>query len=209
MNKAIVDAEATGAPLPVKWISIPCTYASVNQRRCDLCEEQNRNCQPTLEMIDGNIKGMDATISNIRDLMSIQDASPTAAIEQGDEVPYILPRSTRAGMVKALAKLGEAFNEMVTSHLREHGLLGSFGQDVMQSRENTYQDNVAARWEGIYQLGLLAWLPSGSLRLHAGDDGFREWNNAVQEFYRDITHVMEQSNIAQADISATLNNLPM
>ncbi|RSL43035.1 hypothetical protein CEP53_011890 [Fusarium sp. AF-6] len=209
MHKIIADSEATATALPVKWHIVNCTYANDSHGRCDLCQEKNTICRPTLEMIDGNIKGMDATISNIRDLMSIQNASPAAAIEEGDDHPYFLPRSTRAGMVKALAKLGEAFNEMVTSHLREHGLLGSFGQETMQSRENTYQDNVAARWEGIYQLGLLAWLPSGSLRLHAGDDGFREWNTAVEEFYRDITHVMEQANIAQGDISVTLNNLPI
>ncbi|RSL73343.1 hypothetical protein CEP54_000314 [Fusarium duplospermum] len=209
VNKAIADAEATGAASPVAWSSIECTYADLNQAQCDLCKAEGNICQPTLAMIHGNVKSMIATISYISGLLERQDPSPAAVVEQGDEFPHVFPRATRAGIVKALAKLGEAFDTMVTSHQREHGLLGSFGQDAMQSHEQTYQVNVAARLDNIIQSGLLFWSPGGTLRLQSSDAGFADWNIAVQEFYRDVTRVMEETNMAQAAIHITLTNLPI
>lgn len=83
-------------------------------------------------MIYGNKQDMIATICYIVDILAFQNPSSSAVIEEGDGFAHLFSRVTRAVVVKALAKLGAAFDVMVTRHEGEHKLLGSYRPEIME-----------------------------------------------------------------------------
>lgn len=83
-------------------------------------------------MIFGDKQDMIATICHIADTLAVQNPSSSAVVEEGDEFAHFFPRATRAVIVKALAKLGAAFDVMVTRHEGEHNLLGCHKPEIME-----------------------------------------------------------------------------
>ncbi|KAJ3457304.1 hypothetical protein MRS44_014445 [Fusarium solani] len=144
-NRAIARAEAaptkgTGlqlpTALPITWPSIECDWTDICRCQCDLCYAENNICSRAGPgMIIGDKQDMIATICYIFDILSFQHPSSSAVIEEGDGFAHLFYRATRAVVVKALAKLGAAFDVMVTRHEGEHKLLGSHRPEIMRPRE--------------------------------------------------------------------------
>ncbi|KAI8654829.1 hypothetical protein NCS57_01230000 [Fusarium keratoplasticum] len=141
-------------------------------------------------MIYGNKQDMIATICYIVDILAFQNPSSSAVIEEGDGFAHLFSRVTRAVVVKALAKLGAAFDVMVTRHEGEHKLLGSYRPEIMES-------------------GALNRSPWDGLRLQSGDVGFLDWNTAVQDFRGAVTRALEDAHMTQEAIDLVVSNLPI
>ncbi|KAJ4228965.1 hypothetical protein NW759_003685 [Fusarium solani] len=141
-------------------------------------------------MIIGDKQGMIATICYIVDILAFQHPSSSAVIEEGDGFAHLFYRATRAVVVKALAKLGAAFDVMVTRHEGEHKLLGSHRPEIMRSGARN-----GSSWDG--------------LRLQSGDVGFLDWNTAVQDFRGAVTRAMEDAHMAQGAIDLVVSKLPI
>ncbi|KAI8656551.1 hypothetical protein NCS56_01259500 [Fusarium sp. Ph1] len=160
-------------------------------------------------MIYGDKLDMIDTICYIVDVLAFQNPSSSAVAEEGDGFAHLFSRATPTVVVKALAKLGAAFDAMVTRHEGEHKLLGSYGQGIMGPRERIYQDKVSARWREINQSGARNGSSGNILRLQSGDIGFLDWNTAMQDFRGEVTRAMEDAHMPQGAIDLVVSKLPI
>ncbi|KAJ4193524.1 hypothetical protein NW767_004011 [Fusarium falciforme] len=148
------------------------------------------------------------TISYIVDTLEMRHPSNFAVAEEGDKFAHIFSRAARGGVVKALAKLGAAFDAIAISHQREHNLLGSQNQEDIEQHIRIYEDKVLARQLEMIQPGGESAF-SEPLHLRSGDTGFLEWNTAVQDFRSEVARAMEDTHIAQAAIDIVFSRLPI
>ncbi|KAJ4156971.1 hypothetical protein NW754_008613 [Fusarium falciforme] len=138
------------------------------------------------------------TISYIVDTLEMRHPSNFAVAEEGDKFAHIFSRAARGGVVKALAKLGAAFDTIAISHQWEHNLLGSQNQEDIEQHVRIYKDKSGG--ESAF---------SEPLHLRSGDTGFLEWNTAVQDFRSEVARAMEDTYIAQAAIGIVFSRLPI
>ncbi|UPL02656.1 hypothetical protein LCI18_013590 [Fusarium solani-melongenae] len=141
-------------------------------------------------MIIGDKHDMIATICYIVDVLASQHPSSFAVIEEGDGFAHLFSRATRSVVIKALAKLGAAFDIMVTRHEDEHKLRGCYRPEIMES-------------------GALNGSSWDSLRLRSGDVGFLDWNTAAQDFRGAVTRAMEDAHMTQEAIDLVVSELPI
>ncbi|KAL6354515.1 hypothetical protein LRP88_11853 [Fusarium phalaenopsidis] len=171
--------------MPVTWPSIECNWTDIRRRQCDLYYAENNICSRAAPgMIYGDKLDMIDTICYIVDVLAFQNPSSSAVAEEGDGFAHLFSRATPTVVVKALAKLGAAFDAMVTRHEGEHKLLGSYGQGIMGPRERIYQDK-------------------------SGDIGFLDWNTAMQDFRGEVTRAMEDAHMPQGAIDLVVSKLPI
>ncbi|KAL2671254.1 hypothetical protein Neosp_013834 [[Neocosmospora] mangrovei] len=141
-------------------------------------------------MIIGNTRDIIATICYIVDTLALRHPSSSAVVEEGDYFAHFFSRTTRAVIFKALAKVGAAFDVMVTRHQGEHKLLGCYKPEIIKTGAPP-----RSPWEG--------------LRLQPSDVGFLDWNTAVQNFRGEVVRAMEDAHMAQGAIDIVVSELPI
>lgn len=57
----------------------------------------------------------------INDTVGVRAADGAVPDDEDDAIAYLLPRSTRQGLVLASIRLGKAFETIVSCHEKEHG----------------------------------------------------------------------------------------